>query len=31
MAKAADRGRVIKEVKLYEKSGSKSGTWMAER
>jgi cyclic pyranopterin phosphate synthase len=30
MCKAIDRGMVIKEVKLLEKSGGKSGTWKAE-
>jgi len=30
MCKAIDRGIVIKEVKLLEKSGGKSGTWKAE-
>jgi cyclic pyranopterin phosphate synthase len=30
MCKAVDRGMVIKEVKLLEKSGGKSGTWKAE-
>jgi cyclic pyranopterin phosphate synthase len=29
MCKAVDRGMVIKEVKLLEKSGGKSGTWVA--
>ena len=29
MCKAVDRGMVIKEVKLLEKSGGKSGTWKA--
>ena len=29
MCKAVDRGMVIKEVKLLEKSGGKSGTWTA--
>jgi cyclic pyranopterin phosphate synthase len=31
MCKAVDRGMVIKEVKLLEKSGGKSGTWKAEK
>ncbi len=30
MCKAIDRSMVIKEVKLLEKSGGKSGTWKAE-
>jgi cyclic pyranopterin phosphate synthase len=30
MCKAVDRGMVIKEVRLLEKSGGKSGTWKAE-
>jgi cyclic pyranopterin phosphate synthase len=30
MCKAIDRGMVIKEVKLLEKSGGKSGTWKAK-
>jgi cyclic pyranopterin phosphate synthase len=30
MRKAVDRGTVIKEVKLLEKSGGKSGTWLAQ-
>jgi cyclic pyranopterin phosphate synthase len=30
MCKAVDRGMVIKEVKLLEKSGGKSGTWVAD-
>ena len=30
MCKAIDRGMVIREVKLLEKSGGKSGTWKAE-
>jgi cyclic pyranopterin phosphate synthase len=29
MRKAVDRGMVIREVKLLEKSGGKSGTWVA--
>jgi cyclic pyranopterin phosphate synthase len=29
MCKAVDRGMVIREVKLLEKSGGKSGTWVA--
>ncbi len=29
MGKAVDRGMVIKEVKLLENSGGKSGTWKA--
>ena len=29
MCKAVDRGMVIKEVRLLEKSGGKSGTWVA--
>jgi cyclic pyranopterin phosphate synthase len=31
MCKAVDRGMVIKEVKLLEKSGGKSGTWVADK
>jgi cyclic pyranopterin phosphate synthase len=31
MCKAVDRGMVIKEVKLLEKSGGKSGNWVAEK
>jgi cyclic pyranopterin phosphate synthase len=31
MCKAVDRGMVIKEVKLLEKSGGKSGSWVAEK
>jgi cyclic pyranopterin phosphate synthase len=31
MCKAVDRGMIIKEVKLLEKSGGKSGTWVAEK
>jgi cyclic pyranopterin phosphate synthase len=31
MCKAVDRGMVIKEVKLLEKSGGKSGAWVAEK
>jgi hypothetical protein len=31
MCKAVDRGMVIREVKLLEKSGGKSGTWVAEK
>jgi cyclic pyranopterin phosphate synthase len=31
MCKAVDRGMVIREVKLREKSGGKSGTWVAEK
>lgn len=30
MAKALDKGMVIEEVRLLEKSGGKSGTWRAE-
>ncbi|MEY4699728.1 MAG: MoaC family, partial [Pseudomonadota bacterium] len=30
MCKAVDRGMVIREVKLLEKSGGKSGTWVAQ-
>lgn len=30
MAKALDKGMVIEEVRLIEKSGGKSGTWRAE-
>lgn len=30
MCKAVDRGMVIKEVKLLEKSGGKFGTWVAQ-
>ncbi len=29
MCKAVDRGMVIGDVKLLEKSGGKSGTWLA--
>jgi len=31
MCKAVDRGMVIGNVKLLEKSGGKSGTWVAEK
>ena len=31
MCKAVDRGMVIGDVKLLEKSGGKSGTWVAEK
>jgi cyclic pyranopterin monophosphate synthase len=31
MAKAVDRGMVMGDVKLLEKSGGKSGTWVAEK
>jgi cyclic pyranopterin phosphate synthase len=31
MCKAVDRGMVIKEVRLLEKSGGKSGAWVAEK
>jgi len=31
MCKAVDRGMVIKEVKLLEKQGGKSGHWVAEK
>jgi len=31
MCKAVDRGMVMGDVKLLEKSGGKSGTWVAER
>jgi cyclic pyranopterin phosphate synthase len=31
MCKAVDRGMVMGDVKLLEKSGGKSGTWAAER
>jgi cyclic pyranopterin monophosphate synthase len=31
MCKAVDRGMVMGEVKLLEKSGGKSGTWVAEK
>jgi cyclic pyranopterin phosphate synthase len=31
MCKAFDRGMVIKEVKLLQKSGGKSGTWGWQR
>lgn len=30
MAKAADKGMIIKEVKLLEKSGGKSGHWLLD-
>ena len=30
MCKAADRGMVIEDVRLLEKRGGKSGTWVAE-
>ena len=30
MAKAVDRGMVISDIKLIEKSGGKSGTWKSE-
>jgi cyclic pyranopterin phosphate synthase len=30
MCKAVDRGMVIENVRLLEKRGGKSGTWMAE-
>jgi cyclic pyranopterin phosphate synthase len=30
MCKAVDRGMVISDVRLLEKSGGKSGTWKAE-
>lgn len=30
MAKAVDRGMVISDIKLIEKSGGKSGTWKAD-
>ena len=31
MCKAVDRGMVMSDVKLLEKSGGKSGTWVAEK
>jgi cyclic pyranopterin phosphate synthase len=31
MCKAVDRGMVIGDVKLLEKSGGKSGTWVAAK
>ena len=31
MCKAVDRGMVISDVKLIEKSGGKSGTWVADK
>ena len=31
MCKAVDRGMVMGDVKLLEKSGGKSGTWTAEK
>jgi cyclic pyranopterin phosphate synthase len=31
MAKAVDRGMVIGDVHLLEKSGGKSGSWVAEK
>ena len=30
MCKAVDRGMVMRDIKLLEKSGGKSGTWVAE-
>jgi cyclic pyranopterin phosphate synthase len=30
MCKAVDRGMVIGDVKLLEKSGGKNGTWVAK-
>ena len=31
MCKSVDRGMVIGDVKLVEKTGGKSGTWVAEK
>ena len=31
MAKAVDRGMVISDTRLLEKSGGKSGQWTAEK
>jgi cyclic pyranopterin phosphate synthase len=31
MAKAVDRGMIISDIRLLEKSGGKSGTWTAEK
>jgi cyclic pyranopterin phosphate synthase len=31
MCKAVDRGMVISDVKLLEKSGGKSGAWVMEK
>ena len=31
MCKAVDRGMVMNDIKLLEKSGGKSGTWVAEK
>ena len=31
MCKAVDRGMVMGDVKLNEKSGGKSGSWVAEK
>jgi cyclic pyranopterin phosphate synthase len=31
MCKAVDRGMVMRDIKLLEKSGGKSGTWVAEK
>lgn len=31
MCKAVDRGMVMSDIKLLEKSGGKSGTWVAEK
>jgi cyclic pyranopterin phosphate synthase len=30
MCKAVDRGMIIKNIGLKQKSGGKSGTWIAE-
>jgi len=30
-AQAVDRGMVMGEIKLLEKSGGKTGTWVAEK
>jgi cyclic pyranopterin phosphate synthase len=31
MCKAVDRGMVMSDIKLLEKSGGKSGTWVATK
>jgi hypothetical protein len=31
MCKAVDRGMVMSDIKLLEKSGGKSGEWMVEK
>jgi cyclic pyranopterin phosphate synthase len=30
MCKAADRGMIIEDIRLLEKSGGKSGHWLAD-